>query len=208
MKYICIIGFILLIYFEIKINHKKRLKYNIGTWGENKLYMALKRYFPKKQIFRNVYFFNGEKSSEIDIIAINRRGIYVFENKHYQGEIYETADKKYWKQIYNDYNTRMFYNPVLQNASHCKILKEIFPNIPIFSYVTFSSNAKLYINDGYKKKVLYIKEIGENIRKNQKNISKKEIKYIVEKLKKYTQTSETDKKRHIENVSKIKGACL
>ena len=96
-----------------------------GERGEVALYRKLVGTLnvPAEQILRNVYVPTGDGgTSEIDLLIVSRKGIFVFECKNYGGNIYGDAKFKNWLQ-YIGREKHTFYNPLLQNRTHCKNLR-------------------------------------------------------------------------------------
>ncbi|MBR3131301.1 NERD domain-containing protein [Candidatus Saccharibacteria bacterium] len=130
-----------------KIKHPEEWK-DAGSSGERVLYNALikKFYVPEEQIFRNVYIpaKNGT-TSEIDLIVVSKKGLFVFECKNYGGRIYGDAKYNEWLQ-YIGSKKESFYNPLLQNKTHVKILKELLEKndirIPIVPLVSVTSRGE------------------------------------------------------------------
>lgn len=127
-----------------KLKHPEEWK-SVGSSGERILYNTLikKFYIPENQIFRNVYIpTKDSKTSEIDILVVSKKGIFVFECKNYGGNIYGDANHSKWIQ-YIGRQKNYFYNPLLQNKNHAKHLKEFLaksgievPVIPFISTIT------------------------------------------------------------------------
>lgn len=74
------------------------------------------------KILCNVYVPYQGKTSEIDIILIHEKGIYVLESKNYSGWIFGSAEQKNWTQCFNKNKKYQFYNPILQNQTHINAL--------------------------------------------------------------------------------------
>ena len=123
-----------------------RLKYpeewkDAGSSGERILYKTLIRKFkiPEKQILRNVYIpkKNG-KTTEIDLIVVSKKGLFVFECKNYGGNIYGDARRQKWVQ-YAGRKKSYFYSPLWQNKNHAKYLREFLgldvPIVPIVATI-------------------------------------------------------------------------
>jgi len=97
-----------------------------GKIGEQIVFTTLrdKVHIPENQILRNVYIPTVDgKTSEIDILVISKKGLFVFECKNYGGNIYGNMRRKKWVQ-YLGRRKSYFYNPFLQNQSHIKHLKK------------------------------------------------------------------------------------
>ena len=82
---------------------------------------------------------NG-KSTEIDLLMIHESGIYVFEVKHYKGTIYGNKDDEVWTQYFRTQKNSHFHNPIKQNEYHIAALKQMFPDLPIYSIIVFTNN--------------------------------------------------------------------
>ena len=97
-----------------------------GKSGEQIIYRLLvdKIHVPESQILRNVYVPTEDgKTSEIDILAVSKKGLLVFECKNYAGNIYGDAKRNKWIQ-YLGKKKSYFYNPFMQNRTHVKHLKK------------------------------------------------------------------------------------
>ncbi len=110
------------------------------------------------------------KTTQIDHVVVSIYGIFVVETKNFKGWIMGGESNQYWTQII--YKKRKnFYNPIKQNQSHIKVLKEtlyVFPELPFISIVAFSTRAKLKIN--VTSQVIYIPQILRTIEKYDEQI--------------------------------------
>lgn len=116
-----------------------------GSTGERSAYLSLtkKLGFMPEQIFRNVYVPTNSGTTEIDILAVSKKGLLVFECKNYSGTIYGDGRKKHWVQ-YLGGKKFFFLNPTWQNRAHIRHLKELFAGIddlPIIPFVVTTGNA-------------------------------------------------------------------
>jgi len=111
-----------------------------GRAGERAFWMALTKEIgvPEEQILRNVYIpIGGDKTSEIDLLVVSKKGIFVMECKNYGGNIYGDARRKRWIQYVGNKKS-YFYNPLMQNRVHCENLRKYLGeagNVPIVSMV-------------------------------------------------------------------------
>jgi len=135
-----------------KLKHPEEWK-DTGVSGERILYNTLtkKLNIPENQIFRNVYIpVKNNKTSEIDLLIISKKGIFVFECKNYSGNIYGDAKRKKWVQ-HIGHQKNYFYNPLFQNRNHVRYLKDFLDKngikIPIFSLVTTISRGNWKIKN-------------------------------------------------------------
>ena len=78
-------------------------------------------------------------TTELDLLLIHETGLYVFEVKHYKGTIYGKIHDKRWTQYFRTARNNSFKNPVEQNQYHINALQKLFPDIPIYSFVVFTS---------------------------------------------------------------------
>ena len=79
-------------------------------------------------------------TSEIDVLMLHEKGIYVIESKNYSGWIFGSADQRNWTVSLNANTKERFYNPIKQNRSHIKALanhlgleEEAFRSFIVFS---------------------------------------------------------------------------
>lgn len=97
------------------------------------------------RVLRNVYVpkDNGE-TSEIDVLFITQKGIFVIESKNYSGWVFgNEADRSWTVSLPNGQKSR-FYNPIKQNRSHIKWLAKYLANdTPLFSIIVFSERCEL-----------------------------------------------------------------
>lgn len=112
------------------------------TERELKLVQLLGR---KGKILRNVYLpTNDGGTSEIDILFITQKGIFVFESKNYSGWIFGDEDSRNWTAMLPNKIKNQFYNPIMQNRTHLKWLANyIGATIPLFSIIVFSERCEL-----------------------------------------------------------------
>lgn len=74
-------------------------------------------------------------TSQIDHILVSTRGIFVIETKSHIGKITGSEQAQYWEQRLSG-QSRSFYNPLLQNASHVKVLKKLLSFVPDEAFVS------------------------------------------------------------------------
>lgn len=99
----------------------------------------------KGTVLRNAYVpKRGDGTSEIDVLFVTRKGVFVIESKNYSGWIFGSEGQRYWTAVQKDGRKDRFYNPVMQNASHVKRLREFLADgSPLFSIVAFSERCEL-----------------------------------------------------------------
>lgn len=97
----------------------------------------------------NIYIPKGEnETTEIDVLMIHAKGLFVFESKNYSGWIFGSEHQKNWYQTLPQGRGRShkaaFYNPVMQNGTHIKHLKTLLgEEVPMHSIITFSERCTL-----------------------------------------------------------------
>ena len=99
----------------------------------------------KGKILKNVYLpkDNGE-TSEVDVIYITQKGIIVIESKNYSGWIFGDEKGQKWTVMLPNKQKNQFYNPILQNKTHMKWMKNtVGEDIPLFSVIVFSERCEL-----------------------------------------------------------------
>jgi len=195
-----------------RIRHPEEWK-DVGSSGERILYNTLiqKIHVPKSQILRNVYIpTKSGKTSEIDLLVISKKGIFVFECKNYGGNIYGDANRPKWIQ-YMGSRKNYFYNPLLQNKNHVKYLKEFFMQdnieVPIIPLVSTISRGKWKIKN--LKDDDYILGVNCHFKDIYNTLSSSDtmainFKKIMDKLLPLSRPSKYIKNKHIKQIQKQK----
>lgn len=124
--------------------------YDKGKYGEYLTYSNLKIYenYGARFLF-NIYLpKNNGELSEIDVLMICSKGLFVIESKNYSGWIFGSELQKYWHQILPKGSRKsqknQFYNPIMQNHSHIKYLKSFLGmQLPTQSIIAFSDRCTL-----------------------------------------------------------------
>jgi len=98
---------------NLDVRIKPETSEEIGERGEKRIYDKLARRFPKNQIFRNIYLKkrNG-KYTEIDLILVTQKGLFVIESKNYGGWIFGSEHNDNWTQTFRGGQKHKFYNPI------------------------------------------------------------------------------------------------
>lgn len=92
------------------------------------------------KVLRNVYVpKENEGTSEIDVLFVTQKGIFVIESKNYSGWVFGNEADRYWTVTLPGRQKNRFYNPIMQNGGHVKWLKRyLADDTPLFSVVAFS----------------------------------------------------------------------
>lgn len=191
-----------------------RVRYNIGRYGEYLTYQKLKHMEQEGAKFLfNVYVpkDNGE-TTEIDVLMICRKGIFVLESKNYSGWIFGSEHQKNWYQTLPTRRGRshkeQFYNPVMQNRSHIKHLQSFLgEQVPMRSVIVFSERCTLKSVDIKSSDICVVNRydvasavLGLHEKMAAEALDENGIAQIYEKLYPFTQVDEEAKKQHIENI--------
>jgi len=124
---------------------------DLGAYGEYLIYERLRGFEQSGGRFLfNLYLpKGGGGTSEIDVVLIHPRGIFVFESKNFNGWIFGNENHEYWTQTLpsnrgSKAHKERFFNPIRQNASHVMSLKRLCGrDMPVWSVVVFSDGCKL-----------------------------------------------------------------
>lgn len=110
-----------------------------GSFGENMAKLFANIDIPETLVMKDVLIdgYDGH-TSQIDLLIIGEKGIYVVEVKLYpDAKIYGDGNKRNW--YYYKYSRKYdIYSPLFQNKNHIKYLKEFlkgFGDIPCFSVI-------------------------------------------------------------------------
>ncbi len=205
-------------YYQITKLPYFSLRNNLGKYGEYLTYKYLKSFEEKGAKFLfNVYIpkSNGE-TTEIDVLMISPKGIFVFESKNYSGWIFGDEKQKNWYQTLpqgkNRTHKEHFFNPVMQNRAHINHLKEfIGQEIPLRSIIVFSDrctlkSVKIYSSDISVINRYCVSKVVTDICKQIENdlLTEIDIDIIYGKLYPYTQVDETTKLQHVESINLTK----
>lgn len=165
----------------------------------------------KGKILRNIYIpkENGD-TSEIDLLYITQKGIFVIESKNYSGWIFGDEKSTNWTASLPNGQKNRFYNPILQNKTHIKWLNEYLGGgIPLFSLIVFSERCelkKVTLNAESNVKVIKRDYLYANIRKIWNEVpdvlTDNEVEEFYAVLKRLTNVGEDVKIEHIESIKK------
>ena len=120
----------------------------LGKVGEDYTAAQIRKsrlYAHTSKLLRNVYIPNQNHSTEeVDIIFIMRKGVFVFENKNYSGWIFGDEKDLKWTQALSANSKNRFSNPVMQNQTHVKWLKNFLgQDVFCYSVIIFSKRCTL-----------------------------------------------------------------
>ena len=120
----------------------------LGKYGEKLTERELRLiglFGRKGKILKNVYLPTEDGgTSEIDLLYITQKGIFVIESKNYSGWIFGNEKDQFWTQSLPDGYKNRFYNPIKQNRTHMKWLGQFLGrDVPMFSFIVFSERCEL-----------------------------------------------------------------
>ena len=200
-------------YYKLTQNSPITVWFDTGLLGEYLIYNWLKDIENKDGKFLfNLYLPKEDgETTEIDVLLITNRGLFVFESKNYSGWIFGDDKQKNWTQTLPSGKGRShkeyFYNPIFQNKGHISNLKRILgEEIPFYSIITFSERCTLkkVPEDTEFIKVIkrddVLKTVANIYDNTQPTLTNEEIDEIYNKLKIYSQASNQIKKEHIDNI--------
>ncbi len=120
-----------------------------GEIGEAVLFRLVSQHFPKENMFRNTYIKCSDGNiTEIDLLAVDKRGIFVFEMKNYSGFIIGSVKDDKLTQITLNNRKLEIFNPIKQNEYHIKCLKDYFGNdtLPFHNITVISNHCNLRLD--------------------------------------------------------------
>jgi hypothetical protein len=161
----------------------------------------------------NTFYDKGKDDSttEIDLVAIHKTGIYVFEIKNYSGWIFGDEYARNWTASLNRKVKNQFYNPIRQNFGHIESLK-YFLNNPnensYHSYIVFSIRTELKkINKKSSDNVICLTKqdlvkqtVKRHLEERDAVLNEKEIINIERMLRNQCKQPNSVRKEHIENI--------
>ena len=194
-----ILGIIIVIAIIILVKVRNSPTYK-GKAGETKVKNTINRSATDTQYTINNLILSTEngRTSQIDHVVINRRGVFVIETKNYSGNIYGNENQQEWTQVlqYGKVKNK-FYNPIKQNKSHIYHISNLFTyKIPITSAVVFvSANIQsvsapgVYNTEGLKR----LLRSGPNV------LTAEQVKMIYDKLSNANRT-DISNREHVQNI--------
>jgi len=159
-------------------------------------------------VLKNIYLPAQGKETEIDLLLIHEKGIFVFESKNYSGWIFGNEDQLNWTQVLQNGVKNKFYNPIRQNRTHIKALSEFLekPVSEFVSFIVFSERCALKKVPDDTEDIIIVRR-PNMLRKLRVILKATPIKYthdeiesIVNKLRPLTDKSSLEKQQHIDNI--------
>lgn len=183
---------------------------NVGQFGEFSTEFALtnNNLDGELVVLKNIYIPTQGKTTEIDVLMIHEKGIFVFESKNYSGWIFGSADQLNWTQSFKNGDKNKFYNPIRQNRTHIKALATFLgkPMSEFVSYIVFSERCTLMKVPADTKDVVIVqrpdmlKKLRATLKVTPTKYTHTEIQTMVKKLQALTNKDFAEKQQHIENI--------
>ena len=160
------------------------------------------------KVLCNIYVPYKGKTSEIDVLLIHEKGLFVFESKNYSGWIFGSAEQKNWTQCLNAKTKNKFYNPIMQNNTHINAISTFLelPKAAFNSYILFSDRCEFKkVPDNCEQYIIIhrkdlLKNLRPELKKRDKIYTKEKVDEIYNLLFPLTQVTEEEKQKHIENI--------
>lgn len=166
------------------------------------------------KILVNVYL-PKEKggTTEIDVLLLHEKGIYVFESKNYSGWIFGHEADHNWTQTFPNGKKQPFYNPIKQNRGHIQALAHLIKRAPkafMTSIIVFSERCELKKITVTSPNVLVVKrnhlkrQLQKKLKRAKPVLTNAQIDSLYKTLKPYTQITTEKKLLHIKQIHKMK----
>lgn len=185
---------------------------NKGQFGEYLLEYALDSHnLPGRSgVFCNLYLPYRNTTTEVDLLLLHEKGIYVIESKNYDGWIFGREEQNYWTQCLENGRKYHFYNPVRQNRTHIAALSQLLklPTEAFTSMVVFSDHCILRERPGNTKDsvVLHRGQVLDYLRQD---LGQRQVRYsetrmweINDTLLQYVYADDRTKSDHAEAIRK------
>lgn len=172
-----------------------------------------------KKIIYNCYLPKTDtETTEVDLILIHEKGIYVFESKNYSGWIFGHEDHEMWTQVLKNgehgSQKNHFYNPIKQNQNHvnwlCKHLEDAGFALPYYSCIVFGNSCELKDVTVTSNKHVVLNEmylfdlLQQHIDSLPDQLTLGQVDEIYNLLFPLTQVSESEKIKHIIDATKAR----
>ncbi len=190
-----------------------------GEMGETRISydLSLLNFFGRSGLcLKNLYIpMKNGKTTEIDLIYITSKGLFVIESKNFAGYIFGNENQKYWTStLYagrgfwgiGKVEKHKFYNPIWQNRTHVNSLQNYLGNVNMFSFVVFGNDCEIksMTYDPRYVCVCYESTLRRNIEEIWKQmpdvLNPIEISNIYNRLIPFTYADATVKRMHINQI--------
>ncbi len=160
------------------------------------------------KILRNLYIpKENDETSEVDIVFITQKGVFVIESKNYSGWIFGDEKSLKWTAMFQNRLKNRFYNPIKQNSTHIKWLAHYLEcDVSFFSYIVFSNRCELKkIQVEHQDiKVIQCHQLVGTVQEAwnilEDRLSEEQLRQVYLKMKKLTKTDKAVKQEHINRI--------
>ena len=194
-----------------QIGHGLKTGCDIGEMGEWKSEYMVNNGFIKGHFktLRNIYVPHKGRTSEIDLLIIHEKGLFVLESKNYSGWIFGSENQGYWTQSLPNKQKNKFYNPIKQNLTHITALSDFLDidKDKFMSFIVFSERCELkkipQDTEKYKifKRNLLHRKLRMELEKRQVIFTPDRVDEITAKLQPLTEVSDEVKRDHVDNIN-------
>ena len=204
MLFFCILKEIFVWIFK-KYRKKKNIQKNAkyGLKHEKEIVKILDETELPHKIINNLILEDKGKYTQIDHILINQNGIYVIEDKTYEGFIVGKKKDRMWYNILED-EKNYFFNPIFQNLIHCDILKDklSFKDLQlIHNVVVFTPYARI-VNDNCN--CFTTENLYQAFNKRSSMLTPKDVEKIYNQLISLNVKSHKIKKKHFKTIYEMR----
>lgn len=184
--------------------------FNKGNFAEYLIFRYLEKINVHSKIMTNLYIPREDgTTTEVDVMMISTKGIFVFESKNYSGWIFGDEKNPMWTQTLPGNNKNQFYNPIWQNSGHISAIRNVIgderPNL-YMSYIVFSERCtlkKISVNSSdvvVLKRNEIVSELNNYLNISNDILTEKEVFKYYYKLRYYRTATDQVKKKHIESI--------
>lgn len=186
-----------------------------GIRGEYRSYNRINQHPIPKKMLTNIYIPTQDgKTTEIDLLMICTKGIYVVEVKNYSGWIFGNANQRMWTQTLKGGKKSQFFNPIWQNKAHISALQFTLNEMraDLFkSWVIMGSQCemrtKIESSDAH---IIHeqgiVTRMAQEITNSQTILTEQDILAYYCKLLPFSKASESTKQAHIAHVQNRKSS--
>lgn len=187
------------------------MRRDTGAHGEYLTYRELCRYEKKGARFLfNVYVPKSDGgTTEIDVLTLSRKGIFIYESKNYGGWIFGDENAEKWYQTFPNGHKESFYSPIFQNHTHIYNLQKFLGrDVLMHSIIVFSKRCTLKSVHWTPDKVTVTKrgQLARDIRRIWHNtadvLTDNEVDELYNRLYPLTQVSDEVKQAHIDDIQR------
>lgn len=186
-----------------------KIKEQAGLRGEEEVYFRLANYSKSRALIYGMVtrfaYRVGKGSREVDLIYINKKGVFVIEIKNWGGVIKGDISDPKWLQMKRS-ETVELKNPVQQIKKHVNDVREFLGNnYPVFPLVVFIKNnvknIKVPIVINFDELVPYLDHL--NVSQHLKDSEIKKIEELLELIKSRDSVSINEHKRNAINAKHL-----